>query len=155
MRALLDVNILISYLLNPSRPGTITTVVEAAVSGTFTLLVMDDLLQELAGKVASKPWLAQRITPSQVEQLASTLLEVGEIVPSITEPIPATSRDRKDDYLLAYGVVGRANYLVTGDDDLLAIDEIDGLKIVSPAAFAAILQRDATQRISGTATEDE
>ena len=37
----------------------------------------------------------------------------------------------KDDYLLAYGLMGGADYLVTGDEDLLTLGDVEGLKIVS------------------------
>ena len=53
--------------------------------------------------------------------------------------MPSVTRDRKDDYLLAYAVVGRADYLVTGDRDLLVLGEVEGVRIVSPAGFVGAL----------------
>lgn len=49
------------------------------------------------------------------------------------------TRDPKDDYLIAYAVIGEADYLVTGDKDLLVLEQIAGVTIVTPARFADLL----------------
>lgn len=59
----------------------------------------------------------------------------------IPDPIPAVIRDRDDDYLLAHALVGEADYLVTGDDDLTPLGRVGKLKIVSPSDFARALNR--------------
>ena len=139
MRAFPDANILISYLLNPLAESPINTFVEAAITGRFTLLLTADLLQEFTQRIATKPYLAQRITTREVEQLVAILLTVAETVSPITEAIPEVIRDRKDDYLLAYALVGQADYLVTGDEDLLVLKQVGELKIVTPRQFADLL----------------
>lgn len=139
MRVLLDVNVYVSYLL-PSRAGTaIARVLEAALTGTFVLLLPAEVTTELAARVASKPYLSERIERADLEELLEALRAVGEIIPPITTPIPRVSRDPKDDYLLAYALVGRADYLVTGGDDLLELGEVDGVRIVTPAGFRDVL----------------
>jgi predicted nucleic acid-binding protein len=45
--------------------------------------------------------------------------------------------------LLAYAVVGEADYLVTGDDDLLVLGEVAGVKIVTPRQFLTVLDSDS------------
>ena len=50
------------------------------------------------------------------------------------------TRDRKDDYLLACAVVGQAEYLVTGDNDLLVLDGIEGIRIVTARKFCEIVR---------------
>ncbi|HRO24267.1 MAG TPA: putative toxin-antitoxin system toxin component, PIN family, partial [Promineifilum sp.] len=67
------------------------------------------------------------------------LRTVAEEIPRIEQTIPAIARDAKDDYLLAYAVVEQADYLVTGDKDLLVLEEIARVKIVSTVAFADLL----------------
>ena len=57
----------------------------------------------------------------------------------ITDPIPAVTRDPKDDYLLAHAVLGAADYLVSGDQDLLVLERLEGVKIVTPREFLAVM----------------
>ena len=145
MRALLDTNIYISYLLPSTWGGPIQSIVEAAVEGAFTLLIPTHLVREFSVRVATKKYLAQRILPQDAEQLMGILARVAEIIPEITDAIPAATRDPKDDYLLAYALVSRADYLVTGDEDLLVLGEVGCVRIVRPADFLQAL-REATRR---------
>jgi len=140
MRVLLDTNILISYLLvsHPSSP--ISQIVKAGVLGKFDLLFPEELLNELARKVREKRYLSERITSAQFKELVDILSEVSETIPRITGQIPAVTRDPKDDYLLAYALVGQADYLVTGDDDLLSLGQVDDVRIVTPRRFSELLK---------------
>jgi putative PIN family toxin of toxin-antitoxin system len=65
---------------------------------------------------------------------------LSETIPTIKEEIPAVTRDPKDDYLLAYALVGEADYLVTGDKDLLVLKQVDTVKIVTSREFLSILK---------------
>ena len=107
----------------------------------FTLLVPEALLDEILVTVTGKPRLSKRIPPDVLEEFLSIIQTFGEEVPRITDPIPAVTRDPKDDYLLAYALVGRADYLVNGDDDLLAMSrQIQELHILAPRQFHEILR---------------
>ena len=139
MRVLLDANILISYLLTARATSPIRAVITAAISGVYTLLLPDAVLEEVARTARVSAYLARRLTLEEVSALADLLRPLSESIPIITAEFPALTRDPKDDYLLAYAVVGQADYLVTGDRDLLTLGEVEGVRIVSPADFAALL----------------
>ncbi len=94
---------------------------------------------ELAQKVKGKKHLIGRITVEELEQLSTLLEEVSELIPNINTPIPAVTRDPKDDYLLAYALVGDADLLVTGDADLLSLKRVEGTRIVTAREFISIL----------------
>jgi putative PIN family toxin of toxin-antitoxin system len=139
MRVLLDTNVLVSYLLQPGSVGAVRTILRAFLGGQLTLLVPEALLDELAITITGKHRLAKRITQAELTQFLSVLQAFGEAVPPIHEPIPAVTRDPKDDYLLAYALVGAADYLITGDNDLLALaGQLPGLIIASPSQFVTI-----------------
>ena len=140
MRVLLDTNVLVSYLLTPAAGGSIGVIMDALTQGAFTLIVPPELLEELERVATRKPHLAKRIHPDQLTRLRDLLFSIGESVPRIEETIPAVVRDHKDDYLLAYAFVSVAEYLVTGDDDLLVLRKVGNLIIISPPAFAEILR---------------
>jgi putative PIN family toxin of toxin-antitoxin system len=48
-------------------------------------------------------------------------------------------RDPKDDKFLSLAVSGGATYIVTGDKDLLALDPFQGIRILTPSDFLALL----------------
>ena len=140
MRVLLDTNVLVSYLLTPTAGGSIGMIMDALTQGVFTLLVPPDLLEELERVATRKSHLAKRIHPDHLERLRDLLLAAGELLPAIEETIPAITRDRKGDYLLAYAFVSAAEFLVTGDDDLLVLRKVGNLTIISPPTFAELLR---------------
>jgi putative PIN family toxin of toxin-antitoxin system len=107
------------------------------------ILLPGQLLEELTRKAHEKKYLADRITPQELQEFVALLSELAEAIPHIPEAIPAVTRDPKDDYLLAYALVGQADYLVTGDEDLLVLKQIDQVKIVTPREFATILKQAA------------
>ncbi len=132
MRVLLDTNVLISHLLSPQRKSPVHHILEAAFLGEIDLLFPKEVLDELRKKIPEKPYLAERISPQQAEELVALLSEISEDIPTITIEIPAVTRDAKDDYLIAYALVGRADYLVTGDTDLLILENVEDVEIVTP-----------------------
>ena len=145
MRALFDTNIFISYLLPTTEEGPIVEIVEAAITGAFTLLLPEEVVAEFSRTVARKPYLAQRIDLADAETLINELKEGAEVITAIGVPIPVVTRDRKDDYLLAYALLGQADYLVTGDKDLLVLGQVDQVQIVRPAEFLETLLRQSEE----------
>jgi uncharacterized protein len=101
-------------------------------NSAFAFFYPNQLIVELRN-APSKPKLADRVTSVQVGQLVDLLERKG----ILTEPdhIPPISRDPKDDVFLACAAACAADFLVTGDDDLLSIKEYRGTKLVSPAQF--------------------
>lgn len=135
-RVLLDTNVLISYLLKPEVYGVMGTIISAFVQDRIILLVPERLLEELLLTVNNKPSLAERIPLNELQEFVHILRAYAESVARIQDPIPAVTRDPKDDYLLAYALVGKASHLVTGDNDLLVLqDVIDEIQILTPRAF--------------------
>ena len=138
-RVLLDTNIFISYLLSTNAERVVVKVIQAAVLGDYQLLWMEDLLNEVMRTVQTKPALQQRIPLDALNTFIQVLRTFAEAIESITEPIPTLTRDPKDDYLLAYALVGQADYLVTEDNDLLVLRQVDNVKIINLAKFWGLL----------------
>lgn len=140
MRVLIDTNVFISYLLSSHGAGAIQEIFSAWLGERFTLLVPGALLDEIVVTVGSKPQLARRIAQEDLKEFIAIIQEMSEEIPSIRRPIPAVTRDPKDDYLLAYALVGEADYLVTGDHDLLALQgQASELEILTPRQFSELL----------------
>lgn len=139
MRTLLDTNIYISYLLTPQHTGAVQAIFAALDRNQFTLLLPEGVVDEILDVIANRPHLMGRIGSDKLTSFLNLVRSVAEGIPRIEQTIPAIARDVKDDYLLAYAVVGQADYLVTGDKDLLVLGEVAKVKIVSTVAFAELL----------------
>lgn len=136
IRALIDANILISFLLTPSSKSPAIAIITAAIGGRFRMLIASETIVEVRDKVVNKAYLSERISSREVEALIVALRGVAEILPELTGTVPIASRDRNDDYLLAQALKSGAEFLITGDRDLLSLRVYRGVEILSPHAFA-------------------
>jgi putative PIN family toxin of toxin-antitoxin system len=135
LRVLLDTNVLLSGIAYPaSVPGKILA---AWRHGAIDVLLSDYILEELRRVL---PRLAHRhgLTRGEIDDLIDALSIQAEVI----EPVPTADpalRDAADEpvlgSLLAALERSRADYLVTGDKDLLALAE--RYPIVDPATFWA------------------
>ena len=133
MRAVLDVNVLISSLLAPEgRPAIL---VRRWLAGDFELVASERLLTELA-RALSYPKLRMRVPDRAAMEFVDLLRSAARMSPDRRNP-PRRSRDSGDDYLIALAE-DTASILVTGDQDLLDIRP--NRPILAPAAFLAKLQ---------------
>lgn len=89
--------------------------------------------------MTSKPYLMTHVLPEELAAVATLCGENATIVPNMAEPFPAVGIDRKADHVYAHAIHRQAIYLVSGDDYLPRVGQIDGVRIISPAAFQAIL----------------
>ena len=142
MRALLDANILASFLLARARPdSTIARIVTAALAYRYVLLLPVEVLEELRRTIATAPYLVARVRPEDAQRFIATLQAAAVELPPLPDPPAPISRDPADDYLFAQARAGRADYLVSGDKDVRALAGA-GLPfaIVTPAEFLAVLE---------------
>jgi uncharacterized protein len=145
MRVILDANIIISYLLSRKEGGMIRRVVEACfLQPEIQLVFPQELRQELIDVWARKAYLHTKIPRHTLDAVLDTVAQIAEVPPLVDE-VPAQTRDAKDDYLIAYGLVEQIDYLVTGDEDLTVLKQIRGLKLVNPIEFLQILELNQLQ----------
>ena len=142
MRVILDTNVLLSAILAFARPeSAIDEIVDSAVRGTYALLTPEEVIDELVAARSKKPSLIRAIPEGELYQFIRLLRTIAEIIPRQREPIPAVLRDPKDNFLLTAAAIGNADYLVTGDRDLLDIrDQLTQPQILTVAEFLALLQ---------------
>lgn len=135
MRVLIDANVYLSFLLNPVGESAATKVVVSIGLGWFDLLFPPETEGEIRRNAETKQYLRQRIGASQVDELIDALRNVAIPVEEKSVSLFA-SRDPDDTYLLERAIAGDADFLVTGDRDLLILSAlIDRPQIVSPASF--------------------
>jgi putative PIN family toxin of toxin-antitoxin system len=136
MRAVVDTNILIRAVIRPT--GTVGPVLLRLRRGDYTLLYAQSLLEELID-VLNRPRIRDkyRLTDQDIQTIVGLILLRGEaVVPQ--EPITAC-RDPKDDKFLEVAVAGKADVIVSGDQDLLVLHPFRDIPILPPAAFLQML----------------
>jgi putative PIN family toxin of toxin-antitoxin system len=133
LRAVLDVNVLVSALL--SRVGTPGRLIALWLQGAFELVVSEALLAEL-GRALAYPQLREHIGREDAAEFIEFLRSTASILADAEHPHPV-SGDPADDYVVALATVS-ASILVTGDHHLLVL--APELPIRSPAEFLALLE---------------
>ena len=137
IRAVLDTNVLVSGLV--SSRGAPGQLVDDWLADRFVLISSLYLVQELT-RVLTYPRIAQRLRLSQadLDALLMALVSKAVITPG-QRHLPGVTRDPKDDAVVACAKEGQANYIVSGDQDLLVLNNYQGVQIVTPQQFIEIL----------------
>lgn len=131
MKVVLDTNVLISAIM---FGGKSRDILEMGISGKIRIAVSQDILKELAEVLIGKKF---RVAIAVVQQTIHEFSEIAELV-IVTEKINAIKNDPDDNRILECAVSAKADYIVSGDSDLLTLKNFKKIKIVSPSDFLQI-----------------
>ena len=130
--AVLDSNIFISaFLFN----GNQRKLLEYALAGKYRIAISDMILDELRD-VLTRPKF--KLTQEQVKKIINEI-EALCMLYFPTEAIKDACRDSDDNIILECAVAAKAEYIITGDDDLLSIGEYKSITIMNSADFLKIV----------------
>jgi putative PIN family toxin of toxin-antitoxin system len=129
LRVVIDTNTLVSGVL---IAASVTDLAVQRARSLGTLLFSVATFAELS-QVIFRPKFDRYVSTDIRAEFIARLAETSEQV-NIIEKITAC-RDPKDDQFLDVAVNGKANVLMTGDQDLLVLRSFRGVEIVSPAQF--------------------
>jgi putative PIN family toxin of toxin-antitoxin system len=131
-RVVIDTNVLISAALVPaSAPARCVDWVLANAA----LLFLPGTFEELQTRL----WRPKFDRYLSLEQRQAILHDMGAAALWVTPELSATaisapiSRDPDDDKFIHLALAGKAAWLITGDQDLLAVARIESLEIMTPA----------------------
>lgn len=128
IRVVLDTNVLVSGLAYPlSIPGNIVSVWrQGGLDVVLSHFILDELRRVL-------PRLKRiTLTPEEIRDLLDSLMFMADIVEPI-EAIDENLRDNNDQPVLQTFVAAQAEYLITGDKDLLILAQ--DYPIITPGDF--------------------
>jgi len=128
VRAVFDTNVLMAAF---AAEGICSKLLMRGRKKQFHLIVCSLLLQEF-NRVLIKKFSATR------NEAHSALRIVSEATQGVVDPsqsVPSVCQDPDDDAILACALEAKADYLVTGDVDLLELKIFEGIRIVSPRDF--------------------
>jgi len=128
IRVIFDTNIWISFLISKSMKD----IDKLIFSERIVLLFSDELMTEFID-VTSREKLKPYFTKEDIASLIDLIEEYGEIVKVKTKV--NICRDKEDNFLLSLAKEGKADYLITGDKDLLILDKFEKTKITSLTSF--------------------
>jgi uncharacterized protein len=123
MRVVFDSNVLLAALLFPR--GRADAAVARILEGRDELIISLPIVREVLSVLASK-------FSRDKEELSRVAVILGEMG-TLVEPSRRLSvfRDEPDNRILECAVEGKAEAIVTGDKEMLAIGEYEGIRLIT------------------------
>lgn len=130
-KIVLDTNVLVSALLFPK--SELREIYDAWLDGKFELIISKPLHNELITTLI-KLGPKYHFTPQNIMNISKRIYERAVWVK--LKHIPKVVRDPKDDMVVATAVAAKADFLITGDKDILTLGKSHRkIKIRKPADF--------------------
>jgi len=132
MKVVFDTNVLVPAFVTE---GICAKLVGRARRRQFQLITCPFILKEFEGV------LLKKISATKTET-RQALRILSEAISALVQPAQSLSgicRDPDDDPILSCAIAASADYLVTGDADLLELREFRGTRIVTPRDFELFL----------------
>lgn len=133
MIVVFDTNVLIAAIITE---GICSKLLRRARAKEFSLISCPFILKELR-RILSKKFRLKE------EELAPATEPINEAISRVIEhnyKITDVSRDSDDDNVIACAAAAKADYLVTGDADLLVVQSYRDIKIITPRDFEALFE---------------
>jgi len=130
MRIVLDANVIVAAF---AARGLCESVMEVCLS-EHEIVLSEELLEEILKNLLQKIKLPSGV----VDAIGELLREHSNMVNPISIA-PGVCRDPGDLKVLSLAVASKADYIVTGDKDLLVLKKFEGIPILNPRSFSSIL----------------
>jgi uncharacterized protein len=139
MRAVLDTNVVVSGVIKEEGPsGKILRLLlqERKFVSVTSLEILAEIREVLRREKIRKyhGWRYEQVDTFVAFLYAQSVVTEGKLTVNVV------SKDPQDNKFLACAQEGKADYLVTGDDDLLEVKSHEGTLIIPPAAFLPVLE---------------
>jgi putative PIN family toxin of toxin-antitoxin system len=126
MKVFLDTNVLVAAFISH---GFCNELFDYCLS-KHTICVSQFVIDELYDKLVKK----FHFTETKVEQVVSFIIDNTLIIEHSTLS-SRICRDPKDDNILAAAISGKVDCIVSGDNDLLVLNNFQNIPILKPADF--------------------
>jgi putative PIN family toxin of toxin-antitoxin system len=128
VRVVFDTNVLVAAFVTE---GICTRLLDRARRRQFLLFLCPVVLEEFERVLSRKIHATQK-------ELREAIQIISEAAHGVIQPddrVERVCRDQDDDHVLACAKAARADYLVTGDSDLLDLKQFGGISILTPRDF--------------------
>jgi putative PIN family toxin of toxin-antitoxin system len=106
------------------------------LNANITLVFCKELLEEFVN-VAERPKFRRYFTHTNLECVLDMIDEIAVYCDVIS--IVRECRDEKDNFLLALAKDSDADYLITGDNDLLTLQQFEKTQIITIATYKQMM----------------
>ncbi len=127
-RIILDTNLWISFLISKDLSNLDSFLFSKKIELVFSQELLDEFLD-----VVKRPKFRRFFTNEDIEDILETIEEFAIFVPVISKT--DICRDPKDNFLLSLAKDSNAQYLLTGDKDLLDLKLFENTKIITISNF--------------------
>jgi len=124
LKIIIDTNIWISFLIGKSLKG----LHHFLNDNRFQIITSDEQISELI-EVLSRPKFKKYFSKEHIIDFLKLIEEKSQFIRLISKI--DLCRDAKDNYLLSLAVDSKSDYLITGDDDLIVLKEINDTQILN------------------------
>lgn len=132
MKVVVDVNVWISALL---WGGTPRQILQLAQNHQIAIFASDELFAELENTLRRTKFQSKiQSLDLTVEDILDAAKEVLNFCATTDVNVPEL-RDPKDNKIIAAALSAEAEVLISGDLDLLTLQEFSGIRIVTPTDF--------------------
>ena len=131
-KIIVDTNVWISFLIGKNLKG----LQKHIDSSDIKIIICDEQIQELI-EVFNKPKLKKYFSKEQILEFFELLNEASVNIKIST--ITNLCRDEKDNYLLSLAIDSDADFLLTGDNDLLELVKLNNTIILNFNDFEKII----------------
>jgi uncharacterized protein len=128
IKVIVDTNLWISWLITKDYKKLDKLLVNKKTKLVFSIELFEEFIE-----VANRPKLKKYFSKTDLEILIELIDELAYFI-DVKSNIELC-RDAKDNFLLSLAVDAKADFLLTGDKDLLELKKIKGTKIITIADF--------------------
>lgn len=129
------------YLIRPS--AAIKELLEVRwLTDQIQVLTAPELVTEVT-EVLRRPKIQAYVKPQEAQVVLDTIRRKAEWLPPLGL-IPPYTRDPKGDKFVACALLGHAQYLVSVDEDILVLQQVEHVQMVTPYAFLRLLDQEIT-----------
>jgi putative PIN family toxin of toxin-antitoxin system len=133
MIAVFDTNILVAAFVSE---GVCSKLLRRGRNRQFSLVTCPFILQEFQQILTWK----FKATRKEIQEALQIIRQAALIMVQPPWVIPDVCRDPDDNQILACANAGKADYLVTGDADLLVLKEFKNTRIIKPRDFELLFE---------------
>ena len=141
IHAVLDSTVMVSAFLR--QGGVSDILLTHAYERSFALHLADDILAETQRILLETERIRRRYAypDDSVHRFIRRLRDIAHLVGPLPPMTGMVERDPNDDMIIACAIVAATDYTITRDKDLLSLQAWEGITMITPEDFMAVLRQ--------------